>query len=113
MAGQSLGLVNMKLPAEKASGAEAPCAPDAGEGPRYPWGLSLSLDNDSLEKLGIDALPDVDDEMLVMARVKVTRVSAVDTADGGKQRDVALQITDMQLAGKRVPTADVLFGKQG
>lgn len=104
-------LVNMKLSkADREQSVEM--ARPAEDAPRYPWGLSLSLDNESLEKLGIETLPDVDEELLLYATVKVTRVSSADAAEGGKSRDVGLQITAMSLMekGSRARTADVLFG---
>lgn len=103
-------LVNMKrskADREKSMDAAVP----APEAPRYPWGLSLSLDNEVLEKLGLDDLPEVDDELELVARVTVTRVSSADQAEGGPSRDVGLQITEMALEApkRRKSTADVLY----
>jgi hypothetical protein len=76
------------------------CGPsDKDSGPRYPWGLSISLDNESLEKLGIE-MPKVGAAMTLTARVTVTSCSARQYDRDGKaemQRDCSLQITDMAL----------------
>ncbi len=61
--------------------------------PSYPWGASLSLDHEALEKLEITTLPAVGDVLILMAKVKVTSVSAQDS-EHGKSRAVSLQITD-------------------
>lgn len=84
--------------------------------PRYPWGLSLSLDEESLEKLGITGeLPAVGAELVLSAKVKVTSVSSHEV-DGSKTREsVSLQITAMALGadgGKKKAHADVLFSEK-
>ena len=88
--------------------AEAMPSP-APEGPRYPWGLALTLDNASLEKLEIDKLPAVGGELVLVAKVKVTRVESREY-DTGKSRELGLQITHLALETNKRGTADVLFG---
>lgn len=101
----------MKLSAAEAK--EQTSAPEAPKGPRYPWGLSLNLDNDSLDKLGL-GLPDVGAEYQVVARAKVTSVSSNDSEGGSKNRSVSLQITDLGVSagGSDGKAAEVLFGKE-
>lgn len=86
-------LVNMKRAAPK------PTEPSSvmGEGPRYPWGLAVNLDEESLQKLGVAQLPDVENEMILVGRVKVTRTSSSQDEGGGRHRSMELQITDMAL----------------
>jgi len=98
----------MKMPArEKDECCAAPCeSPDA---PRYPWGLSLSLDNDSLEKLGLTELPALGAETMLVARVKVTSVSS-NESEHGASKNVSLQITAMALGKQRKETAALMFG---
>jgi len=107
-------LVSMKLDAaerEKSYGPETV----AVEGPSYPWGLSVTLDNEVLEKLGID-LPEIGKSYLLHARVDVTRVSADQQTEGGKtrkHRSASLQITDLAIetdTGEGASAADVLYG---
>jgi len=65
------------------------------DGPDYPYGLCLSLDDSELKKLGVDTLPEVGDELTINAVCKVTRVSASASEKSDKQRSVELQITHM------------------
>lgn len=103
-------LVNMKLSKADRDKSTEMVMP-AEDAPRYPWGLSVSLDNEVLEKLGMKELPEVGDELELLARVTVTRVSSTDQAEGGPSRDVGLQMTEMALEAptRRKSTADVLY----
>ena len=65
------------------------------DGPDYPWGLSLNLGKDELEKLGIKDLPKVGDEFHVYAVSKVTRVHQSASEGGDDSRGIELQITHM------------------
>lgn len=65
--------------------------------PRYPWGLSVTLDNDTLDKLAL-TLPTVGKTLTLIARVAVISVSSnQESSDGGPNRSVTLQITDLCL----------------
>jgi hypothetical protein len=81
---------------------------------QYPYGLVVSLDDDSIEKLGMNKLPDVDEVLMLHARVKVTRVSAEQFEGDRKLRSVGLQITDMALEapGDDKSAADRLYNKE-
>ncbi len=81
------------------------------EAPRFPWGLSVNLDEDSLEKLKVEELPKAGDEFEMVATVKVTSVSENED-EGGTRRSVGLQITDMALfhAGAKGKPEDRLYG---
>ena len=94
----------------KAGGVEAPA------GPAYPYGLTVDLNNESLEKLGItEKLPDVGASMVLMATVSVTSVTdeAIETEGAKRLRSVRLQITEMALmtekAAKPKDTETVLY----
>lgn len=85
-----MALVNMKASAEESQ--------EYGmESPEYPYGLSIDLDDDSLEKLGITALPKVGAEMMVTARCVVKSVSSSQMQGGDQESRVCLQITDMEI----------------
>lgn len=72
---------------EMATGPAAPMVPD------YPYGLCISLDNDSLEKLALDAAEvSVGDMLHMHCMATVRSVSQTDGADGPCCR-VELQIT--------------------
>lgn len=84
----------------------------AGEGstpsvPSYPWGLSVSLEEESLSKLGMDKrMLTVGETLQIVCMMRVTSVSESESerSDGSKNSccRVELQITDMGL-----PMADV------
>ncbi len=65
--------------------------------PRYPYGLTLHLENEAMEKLGMEALPEVGKSMVLMAKVKVESVSQSEREKGKVQRSMSIQITDMAL----------------
>lgn len=68
--------------------------------PTYSYGLTLSLDDETMGKLGIDGdLPDVGNTIHLAAMARVTCASENErtTQDGGKEscRRIELQITHM------------------
>lgn len=101
-----MGMTNMAMTAEEAKEYGGPCvaAGDAPEGPKYPYGLQLCLNDGSLEKLGITELPKVGTELLVMAKVRVTGVRSSEQQGGDKEDTIDLQVTDMALSA---PTESV------
>ncbi|WP_439392332.1 capsid staple protein [Bradyrhizobium sp. PMVTL-01] len=88
----------------KESMADAPSvAPAKFTGPKYPWGLSISLEDQSLKKLGLDGdLPVIGDVIQFIAEAKVTNASLNEreTTDGKTEQccRIELQITDMGIA---------------
>lgn len=95
MARDSKQLVDMSRGPGEGDEAIAP-AQDPGEEPRYDYGLSLHLDDSALAKLGLDErMPQVGDEKIIRARVRVTSVSERDT-QGGTDQTADLQITHMR-----------------
>ena len=60
----------------------------------YPYGLSICLTQDELDKLGLDAECEVGDFIHLFALAKVTSVSMNDTGDGQKCR-VELTLTHL------------------
>lgn len=105
-------LVSMKLDKAEQKKMMEPSLAE-GDRPLYPWGLGLNLDDDALNKLGIDKLPDVGESYMLVAMVDVTSVNS-NESEGGKSRGVGLQITEMCLEGeaKNVKSvSDALYGK--
>jgi len=90
-------MTNMAMDAEEAAEQSVAPGEDATEGPKYPYGLELSLDDGSMEKLGITALPDVGYVMKLTAMVTVTNVGSSQSQGGDAEMRMSLQITDMQL----------------
>lgn len=90
-----------KTPEEVKKEAPAALAEMPPKVPVYPWGLSLSLDDDTLKKLGLEGeMPSVGEMIHLCAMAKVTSVSENETEDtktGGKTtcRRVELQITHL------------------
>lgn len=87
-------LTDMKLPKRtKNSHGEVDCAsPDE---PRYPYGLEISLDNDALDKLGIE-LPEAGEQFMILGVGPVTRVSQTDNKRG-KDRSLSIQLQKIEV----------------
>lgn len=100
-------MVNMKLSRDE-SNQLAAIETKPGDGPAYPWGLTIHLDTDTLKKLGYDTPPAVGSELTLNAKVTVTSVGMNQQQDGDKEQRAELQITDMELAGAG-PDAAALF----
>lgn len=97
---------SMKLTKAEAK-SEGMCAPSDDHLPRYPYGLELSLSNETLEKLGIEDMPDVGYVMKLTAFVTVTRVSQSQSQDSKQDKSLSLQITDMEFDTPMRSTADI------
>jgi hypothetical protein len=81
---------SMELSKKEAKESE-PAIASKSAGPRYPYGLEIRLENDSLEKLGIE-LPEVGSDVMIRAECCVVSVSS-NERDGDKPtRLVTLQI---------------------
>jgi hypothetical protein len=68
------------------------------ETPQYPYGLVVCLDEQSIKKLGLIAMPMVGEKMKLNAVVEVRSVGINDSSERGKDRRIELQITDMALS---------------
>jgi len=77
----------------------------------YPYGLLFSLDEMSIQKLGINDLPKVGKELMLIAKVEVTTVSNTES-ESGQNRRIGLQITELELNEKKneKDTAETLYG---
>jgi len=88
----------MKLKSMKLAKREAQPEPTSiagkDDGPRYPWGLQLELNDEALEKLGMSSLPKVGKTCTVQAKAIVTGVRE-NQNQSGTNRSVSLQITDL------------------
>lgn len=96
MSERDAAMVSMKNTKKQRKDNESPIS-SGGSGPDYPYGLSVSLEKESLDKLGMKTLPDVGDTFTMTAKVKVTSVNQSASEDGD-HRSASLQITDMKLA---------------
>lgn len=66
------------------------------EKPKYPWGTSMCLEQDVIEKLGFKDLPEVGEEFIITAKVHVTGVGKRETKDE-EYKNINLQMTEMSL----------------
>lgn len=103
-------MINMKLSKEEAGKMSGAIEAKPGDGPAYPWGLSINLNSETLKKIGYADPPAVGTEMMLMAKVVVTSTGVNQQQDGDKESRCELQITDMQLAGA-APDANKLYDK--
>lgn len=103
-------MVNMaKTPEDvkKEVGEFYPAAPAAATTSAYPYGLCISLEDDTIDKLGMDGeMPGVGEMMQFLAMAKVTSVSQNEREqmDGSKKMctRIELQITDMGVIGNDI-----------
>lgn len=108
-----MALVNMMQTAKEAKESNTCCDSPSDE-PRYPYGLELSLDEETLAKLGITAPPAVGTTMMITAKVVVTRASSYQTQGKDPESSSAWQITDLECsstqADSQASAANTLYG---
>lgn len=103
-----MALVSMKQTPEEAAEYSGLATADPKEAPMYPWGLCLTLNDESLKKLGLP-LPPVGQTFILMARVECTSARANKVQDGDNEIGADFQITDMQLESEGKDHASVLW----
>ncbi len=88
---------NIALTKAEAKETLISCSPGkVDDAPKYAYGTSLDLNDDTLGKLGLEALPAVGTEVTIVAKAKVTRVSQYQE-QSGSESCLVLQITDMDI----------------
>jgi hypothetical protein len=92
-----MALVNMMQSPEEAK--EDYVIADPSDAPKYPYGLEIRLDEESLAKLGMTTPPAVGTQMLITAKVTVTSASQYQTQNGEAEASSCWQITDMEVSG--------------
>ena len=99
-------LSDMKLsPKQKSLISEMPKM----EGPEYPYGLRIRLEDDQLKKLGMDELPKIEKEVSIVAKGFISSVSSNDS-DYGSHRCVEIQITELALDKPDKSESESLYG---
>ncbi len=73
--------------------------------PVYPYGLSICLENEQLEKLNLSGDCDVGDMIYMQAIGKITSASKQETTEGIKAR-VEIQLTDIALSEEHADEAE-------
>lgn len=89
-----MAMINLKLTAQE---QKQDALDEAQDTPAYPYGLQLHLDDDTMKKLGIDAMPQVGASIQFTANANVCGARARAEGDGGTEASMDLQITDMQI----------------
>lgn len=64
---------------------------------QFPYGLRVNLTEKEMEKLGIKDLPNVGDTVMIHAMAEVQSVSQSESQDGGMNKNISYQITDMAI----------------
>tara|TARA_R100001143_G_C3360997_1_gene135673 strand:- start:6661 stop:6987 length:327 start_codon:yes stop_codon:yes gene_type:complete len=96
-------LVDMKQSAaEVEKVCEAPCE----DQPKYPWGLEIRLNNESLKKLGIKELPAVGTKMKVTAMGVVESARESKRRKGRSDRSVEIQIEKLHVGKASAASAE-------
>jgi hypothetical protein len=103
-------MVSMKMSKKEAK--EQNECPTVADSPQYPYGLSINLDNDALDKLGLGTGVEVGDEVSIIAKAKVTSKSGYETMVGGAENSIGLQITDMEVSGEATKAGKTLYDKK-
>lgn len=104
-------LVNMKMDRKELE-EKYSSTPAEMDMPAYPYGLRVNLDEDAIDKLGLNKLPSPGKTMLLLARVDIVSVSDNENVQGGKthrHRSVELQITDLALDKDSGDAATTLY----
>ena len=112
-------MVDMAMtPKERAE--NAPVMPTSEyDGPKYPWGLSISLDEDALEKLEVDFESiEVGETYHLFVLAKVTAKSNSERESGEPRKCVEMQITHMGAESEdaedkeKTPTRSKMYKKK-
>lgn len=106
-----MALIDMTLSKEEAKEESYLSSPSDDNLPRYPWGLSLCLDDDTLKKLGVGMMA-VGTQMTLTAQVIVTGTRSSQNQGGDSEQSMDLQITAMEInsAAPAKSAADALYG---
>lgn len=88
-----MSLTNMQLPKRKRSAEEAISVTDEL---RFPYGLQIDLDDESLRKLNISNLPEAGAQFLVVGIGPVTSVRQTDNKRG-KDRSLTIQLQKIEV----------------
>ena len=97
-----MSLVSVKLPKRSKKDDRTLAVPS--EAPRYPYGLEISLDNETLKRLGMK-LPRVGESMKVRAVGSVTAVRESERRKK-KERNVQIQLEKLEVVPSKKQTAE-------
>lgn len=103
-----VALVSMKMSKEE---VKEQASPSSDSLPQYSWGLSIHLDDDALEKLGIGDGLKVGDKVSVIAKATVEASSSHKSLLGDSESSVDLQLTDMEIGNASSKVTETLYDK--
>lgn len=90
-------MVSLKRTAKEVKERNLP-TPDMSEGDKYPWGLQIRLDKDTLKKLGMDASKWPSQKTgEFKAKFFVSESTFHPSLKGDPDQRLELQITDMEI----------------
>ncbi len=98
-----MALKSMKLSKKDAKREVAIDSSDSG--PRFPHGITLHLNDETLKKLGIDKLPAVGAEMRVSG-IGVVESSSQHQSQRRKNRDISIQLQRLEVKPTKKATAE-------
>jgi len=87
---------DLTLSKEEAAESYGEVKAETNEGPKYPWGTRLCLDDETMAKLGLSMLP-VGTEVMIMAKATVVGMSTSERQGGDREDNIDLQITSMDV----------------
>ena len=84
-----------------------------GDAPKYPYGLKITLNDESLAKLNLTQLPAIGTKLQISATAEVCSTSAYQDQSGEAETSMSLQITAMELGGTQQSNdlASKLYGQ--
>lgn len=91
-----MAMKDLKISKKEAKSKNEAMVIGSADQERYPYGLRLDLNNDTLDKLGINKLPTVGTVIMFEAKAKVVG-SRQSATEGSENRSVELQITHIDL----------------
>lgn len=92
-------MVDLAYSKEELAERERKCCdmPMEYKGPKYPWGLNITLETDSLEKLGKTVTDfEVGARIPITIIAEVSNISMSQNSDGSKHQCVGLLCADME-----------------
>lgn len=98
-------MISLVLSAKESKEATLCCPAEPGDGPKYPYGTELRLDDETLLKLGVSELPVVGTKFTLMAICEVTDSVSRENKEG-REQSLSLQITEMELGTQGVTNDD-------
>jgi len=94
----------MALSKKEAKGMDAPMATESSKpkGPRYPWGISLNFDSETMKKLKLGEVA-AGQVFALVGKGKITRCEETED-ESGERVSASFQITDLALTPARTAT---------